>query len=234
VVSIRHQIEARFRRIDFGNVSLDRMGVSAALALLLSTAACNTVPGEKFQAVQRDLFASQERVRQLENELAAQQQTNRDLGRQMANLSRVGDASDDVLIIPERITLASMSGGYDDDGKVGDDGIVLYIRPIDRDQHVVKAAGTIRVTLLDPQNPPERAVFAEYYFDLQHTRPLWYGRLMTNHFTVKCPWPADHLPAHNEIVAHVTFTDLLSGKSLTATGAFTVQFPPQETRPAGE
>lgn len=234
MVSIRHQITACSRRIDFGNVFLDRMGVSVALALLLSTAACNTVPGEKFQAVQRDLFASQERVRQLEGELAAQQQTNRDLGRQIANLSRVGDIADDVLIIPERITLASMSGGYDDDGKAGDDGVVVYLQPIDRDQHVVKAAGTIRVRLLDPQNPPDQAVFAEYYFDLQHTRPLWYGRLMTNHFRVWCPWPAGHLPAHNEIIAHVTFTDLLSGKSLTTTGTFTVQFPLQQTRPTGE
>ncbi|MGQ9649097.1 MAG: hypothetical protein ACUVXJ_03220 [Phycisphaerae bacterium] len=234
MVSIRRQIAACSRRTGFVNMAAGRIGLAAVMVPLLWTAACNTVPGEKFQAVQRDLLASQERTRQLEGELAAQQETNRDLGKQIANLSRFGDTSNDVLIIPERIRLASMSGGYDDDGKAGDDGIVVYIQPIDRDQHVVKAAGTIKVRLLDPQNPPDRAVFAEYYFDLEHTRALWYGRLMTHHFSVKCPWPAGHLPAHNEIVAHVIFTDLLSGKSLTATGTFNVRFAPQETRPAGE
>ncbi|GEM_PF-382245 len=234
MVSICRQIAACSPCTGFVSPATGRIGLWGAMALLLSTAACNTVPGEKFQAVQRDLLTSQERIRQLESELAAQQQTNRDLSRQIANLSRVGDISDNVLIIPERIRLASMSGGYDDDGKAGDDGIVVYIQPIDRDQHVVKAAGTIKVRLLDPQNPPDRTVFAEYYFDVEHTRALWYGRLMTNHFSVKCPWPSGYLPAHNEIVAHVIFTDLLSGRSLTATGTFPIQFPPKETRPAGE
>jgi hypothetical protein len=209
-----------------------RMGAVVALCLLLSSAACNSVPGEKFQAVQRDLFASQERVRQLENELAAQQETTRELGRRVSNLGHVKGVADNVLIIPEKITLASMCGGYDDDGKGGDDGIVLYIQPIDRDQHVVKAAGTLKIKLIDPQNPAGQTEFAEYNFDLEHTRALWYGRMMTNHFSVKCPWPAGHLPAHNEIVAYVTFTDLLSGKTLTATGTYTVTLPIKETQPA--
>jgi hypothetical protein len=97
---------------------------------------------------------------------------------------------------------------------------------------VVKVAGNLKVRLIDPQNPPGKTVFAEYNFDLEHTRPLWYGRLMTSHFTVKCPWPAGHLPAHEEIVAHVTFTDLLSGKALTATGTYKIKFPLKETQPA--
>lgn len=210
------------------------LAVRLAVVLPLLAVGCNTVPGEKFQAVQRDLFAAQERIRDLENKLSAQEESNRELGRKIANLSRVQGAGDDVLIIPERITLASMSGGYDDDGKVGDDGIVVYVQPIDRDQHVVKAAGTLKVKLIDPQNPPGQTDFAEYNFDLEHTRALWYGRLMTHHFSAKCPWPAGHLPAHNEIVAHVTFTDLLSGKSLTATGTYKIQFPPQQSRPAAK
>lgn len=209
------------------------IGRAVAFCLLLPITACNTVPGEKFQAVQRDLFAAQEQIRQLETQLADQQAAMREMSSRLTNLSRVPGASLDVLIYPERIALASMSGGYDDDGKVGDDGIVLYIQPIDRDQHVVKAAGTLRIRLVDPQNPPGQTDFADYFYDLEHTRALWYGRLMTHHFTVKCPWPAGHLPAHDEIVAHVTFTDLLSGKTLTATGTYKIRFPPQKTPTAG-
>jgi hypothetical protein len=200
-----------------------------AAAATLWLAGCNTVPGEKFQAVQRDLFQAQERIRTLETELAAQQQTTRDLAAQITNLRQAPEAPEEVLIIPVRIALASLSGGYDDDGKPGDDGIVLYVQPIDRDQDVVKAAGSLKIKLIDPQNPAGQTEFAEYNFDLQHTRPLWYGRLMTHHFSVKCPWPAGHRPAHNEIVAYVVFTDLLSGKALTATGTYQVKFAPEET-----
>jgi hypothetical protein len=201
--------------------------LTAAGALL--AAGCNTVPAEKFQTAQRELLQAQERVRRLETDLAAQQQTTKDLAAQITNLQKVPGASEDVLIIPVRIELASMSGGYDDDGKPGDDGLVLYIQPIDRDQDVVKAAGTLKIKLIDPQNPPGHSDFAEYNFDLEHTRPLWYGRLMTHHFSVKCPWPAGHRPAHNQIIAYVVFTDLLSGKALTATGTYKITFPPEES-----
>jgi len=234
VVSIPHLTTGCPRDLQHPGTAVGRLGFVVALGLLLSGAACDSVPGEKFRAVQRDLFAAQESTRQLENELAGQQQTVRDLGQRITNLSRVPGASLDVLVYPERISLASLSGGYRKEGKPGDAGIVLYVQPIDRDQHVVKAAGTISVRLLDPQNPPERVEFAQYHFDLEHTRQLWYGGLMTNHFTVRCPWPAGHLPAHDEIVAYVTFTDLISGKPLTATGTFKIQFPPQETRPAAK
>jgi hypothetical protein len=234
VVSMSQMIAEYPRRIRPVRTAVGRLGFAAALSLLFSGAACDSVPGEKFRAVQRDLFAAQERTRQLENELANQQQTVRDLGQRITNLSRVPGASLDVLVYPERISLASLSGGYREEGKPGDAGIVLYVQPIDRDQHVVKAAGTITVRLLDPQNPPDRVEFAQYHFDLEHTRALWYGSLMTNHFTVKCPWPAGHLPAHNEIVAYVTFTDLISGKPLTTTGTYKIQFPPQQTRPAAK
>ncbi len=231
MVSIRQQIAARSHHLKPGNTGIAHLGFIAAMGLLLSVAACNNVPAAKFQAVQRDLFTSQERIRDLEDKLSAQEQTNRELGRRLANLSRLQGVPDEMLIIPERIVLASMSGGYDEDGKAGDDGIVVYVQPIDRDQHVVKVAGSLKVRLMDPQNPPGKTLFAEYNFDLEHTRPLWYGRLMTSHFTVKCPWPAGHLPAHDEIVAYVTFTDLLSGKALTATGTYKVKFPLKETQP---
>ena len=231
MVSIRHPTTVHSHHPRFRDAAVGCAGFFIALALMLSATACG-VPAEKYQAVQRDLFATQERVRDLESKLSAQEQANREMGRRLANLSRLQDVADEVLIIPERIVLASMSGGYDDDGKAGDDGIVVYVQPIDRDQHVVKVAGALKVKLMDPQNPPGKTDFAEYHFDLEHTRPLWYGRLMTSHFTVKCPWPAGHLPAHEEIVAHVTFTDLLSGKALTATGTYKIKFPLKETQPA--
>ena len=152
----------------------------------------------------------------------------RALSSQVANLADVdkGDPAD-ILIVPERIELASRSGGYDDDDEAGDDGIVLYVQPIDRDQHVVKAPGTLMVKLLDPLNPPGGVEFARYDFDWEHARKLWHGRLMTQHFTVKCPWRQGDPPAHRQIIAHVVFTELITGKSLTATGTYEISLPPE-------
>jgi len=200
---------------------------------LFSAAGCvDMVPAEKFQACQRDRQAAKEKIWLLETQVSAQQEAIRTLRSQIANLANVEGDPAQILIVPERIELASRSGGYDDDGKVGDDGIILYVQPIDRDQHVVKSPGTLTVRLLDPLDASGRIEFARYDFDWEHARKLWYGRLMTQHFTVKCPWPRGHLPAHNEITAHVVFTELITGRSLTATGTYKVAFALGATAPS--
>jgi hypothetical protein len=194
--------------------------------VLCAAPACNTVPAEKFQNCERDRLAGQERIDELERTLASQEATIRSLQSQINSLHGIQGNPADVLIVPQRIELASMSGCYDTDGEVGDDGVVLYIQPIDADGSVIKAPGEVTVDLLDPLNPPGRVEFASYHFDWPHLRPMWYGRLWTNHYSVKCPWPQGHLPAHDEIIVHVIFTELLTGKSMTATTTCRITFPP--------
>ena len=196
-----------------------------AVWLFVSGATCNTVPAEKFLDTQRQLQTAEEQIKRLEQQQTAQQETIRTLRSRIASLGGVQGDPADVLIVPERIELAGISGGYDDDDQVGDDGLVLYIEPVDRDGHVVKAAGTLSVRLLDPLSPPDRLEFGSYKFDWDHTREKWYGRLWTHHFRVKCPWPEGRLPAHNEIIAHAVFTELITGRSLTASRAFKIALP---------
>lgn len=198
------------------------------LPILPLLAGClDYVSGEKFQATQRKLQLAQEQVKRLENELAEQQQSMRTVQSQLARLHGLTPEEKlEQLVTPVRLELEGLSGAYDTDGSAGDDGLLLFVRPIDRDGHVIKAAGTLRVNILDPLNPPNRNVVAEYYFDVPTTRDLWYGRLWTQHFTVRCPWPAGQVPMHEELTAHVTFVDLLTGRTLTTQQACKITLPP--------
>jgi hypothetical protein len=101
----------------------------------------------------------------------------------------------------------------------------LFIQPIDADQHVVKCAGSLKVQLYDLANADGEQLIFEDSYDLATTRSLWYGRLWTHHFTIRCPWPADRPPEHQEITARVVFTDLLTGKSLVAQEVYKVTLP---------
>lgn len=189
---------------------------------------CNAVPAEKFQETQRELQIARERVRSLEQQLTDDQQSIRHLQAQLARMRGLDKPQlMDELVTAERIELVSPSGAYDTDGRPGDDGIELFVRPIDRDGHVVKCAGTIKVTILDPSSPPNRNVVAEYNFDLATTRKMWYGRLMTHHFTVRCPWPTGQIPIHDELLVHVVFTDLLTGRALTTSRSYKIKLPPK-------
>jgi len=205
------------------------MWVACGASLLTAAGCLNTVSAEKFQDTQRQLLLARERLTRLENRLAEQAQTIRNLQAQIVQLRGFDERQvQEQLIVPVRLQLASLSGGYDTDGKAGDDGLVLFVQPVDRDGHVIKAAGALRVTVYDLQQPPDDNVVARYSFTPEATRKLWYGRLMTHHFTVRCPWPTGRVPAHDELTAHVVFIDLLTGRELTVQQAYKVVLPPVE------
>jgi uncharacterized coiled-coil protein SlyX len=176
--------------------------------------------------MQRTMLEQEEQIAALEQRIADQEKTIADLQAQVMELRGQDADALDRLVHPVRIELEKLSGGYDDDGEGGDDGVILYIRPIDADGHVIKAAGSLKVVLYDLANPPERNTLGDYYFDQPTMRELWYGRMWTHHFTVRCPWPPDHYPDHDEITADVVFTDLLTGRRLRAQQMFKVNLHP--------
>ncbi len=141
---------------------------------------------------------------------------------QIKTLQRLGDKRLEKLYHVTAIKLERLSGGADYDGKPGDDGITVYIQPVDQEGHVIKAAGEIRVELFDLANPDGQLKIGEYRFDADHTPKLWHGRLMTHHYTVECRWRV-RPPAHEEITVRVEFTDYLTGRTFRAQKAVTVK-----------
>jgi len=201
--------------------------LAACAALLsLSVAACTMLTAQEIDELERSKLISQEEINRLGQQIVGQQETIERLQQQIKDVHGLEGNLEEQLIVPVRIELERMSGAYDRDGQVGDDGIVLYIQPVDRDNHVIKAAGSIEVELFDLANA-QSLLIKNYEFDTETTRTLWYGRMMTNHFTVRCPWPPGSLPDHHEITAKVTFTELLTGKVLIAQEVYHVTFSPE-------
>ena len=123
------------------------------------------------------------------------------------------------LFAPVKIEIVSRSGGVDLDGKPGDDGVTVYIRPIDADGDPVKVPGAIRVQLLDSSVLGEPRVLGLCVFDdPQELRRMWYSKFGTNHYTAKCRFvPGQQPPKTGRVLVTVEFTDYLTGKTFTAT-----------------
>ncbi len=191
----------------------------------LSIAGCNGFGGNGQVELERTVQEQQEQIRTLQEKITDQASTIRGLQTQLTEQRGLRGDAFKMLVYPEKIELEPLSGGYDDDAPAGDDGIVLYIRPIDRDGHVVKAAGSLKVVLYDLANPSDRNVIQDYYFDEPTMRAAWFGRMWTHHFTIRCPWPPSGPPAHDEITVDAVFTDLLSGQLLRTQQLFKVTLP---------
>lgn len=223
----------RTHRSQSSGTRLGNGPVHALLAglLLVPLAGCpDTVNVKKFNECQTKLLETQEQVKKLEGDLVDRQQTIRNLQEQTRTLREI-KAPMEQLTTPVKIELARMSGGYGEDQPY-DMGLVLYVQPIDKDGDVIKAAGTIKATLFDLENPPDKTVIAECAFDASETHSLWYGKLWTNYYAVRCPWPEGKAPAHNKVTARVVFTDLLSGASLSTQQVFEIRLPATATSTA--
>jgi hypothetical protein len=202
--------------------------VAVGLLSLCLAAGCRT-PQEWSRLIRGNEELERQKQR-LERELAEKEKTLTELSTQVETLKGFSGAQPADMFAPAKIELVKLTGGRDWDGQPGDDGVTVYLRPLDQEGDVVKVPGRITVQLLDNTNLSNPRVVALCRFeDPEEIRKTWHGRFLTNHFTLDCPFPPDALlPESGKLMVTATFTDFLTGKELTASKEVTF------SRPAGE
>lgn len=186
------------------------LGLSLSLTLA-GGFGCSATPQTDLN---REITVLKEQNAQKDRDIAAKAASIDELHKKLATATGVDEKQLQYYYYPEKLVLASLTGGYNDDGKAGDDGVVAYLQPVDRDGDVVKVAGAIRVQLFDLANPPDRNFLGEITVPLEKVREKWFGKLMTNHYTVKVPFQVP--PAHDEITVRATFVNLFPQRVVTA------------------
>lgn len=195
--------------------------------LMIGSLGCNAFGSSKEMRLLREQVAAQKQQNAaLEERIIALQRTLDEQKQQITTLQTLGADRLAMLVAPVRLELERTTGGYDEDGRPGDDGVVAYVRPIDDDGDVVKVAGVLVMDVFDLTGVEPRLV-AHAELDAANTRKAWHGRLWTQHFTIQCPWPppGNEPPPTRELTVRVLFTDLLTGRTLTAQRAVTIKLP---------
>lgn len=200
-------------------------------SVLLAAAAAGVAgcPPKPQTDLQRELALLKETLSDQENELAARQATINELHRQIQTARGFTDDQLAHIFYPEKIVIDSLSGPDDYDGKPGDDGITVYIRPVDRFGDAVKVAGDIRIELYDLALPGEQKLIGSYEFPVDQTAKLWYGKFLTYHFTLKCPWQQGP-PKNPDITIRAVFRDFLTKRVMSAQTVVKVNAPPPASR----
>lgn len=189
--------------------------------LLPAFGGCYTPPRQDHQ---QELTALREEVRQHKNQLVAQQATIQTLEQQLSVARSISEDDLKKLFFPVRLEFDKLTGGADYDDKPGDDGVTVYLRPIDSDGDVIKAAGDVRIQLYDLAAPASENLIGEYVVPIDKLGALWHGKLMTQHYTIKCPWRTP--PEHTELTVRATFVDYLTKRVVSAQTTCEVELPP--------
>lgn len=194
---------------------------------LASAFGCQPSPGDQLYRFQKQVESQKAHIVQLENDVIKQQQQVDQQNQQIAALQQIAPERMSKLVVPVKIELDKLTGGYEEPGQAGDAGVVAYVMPIDADGDVVKVAGSIVMDVFDLANPPEQHLVAHAELDVDNTRKAWHGRLFAHHFTVKCPWPPPNRkpPEHRDLTVRVKFTDYLTGKTFMAQTTCKIKLP---------
>ena len=165
------------------------------------------------------------RIQQLEDRLADESRQRTQCQERLAEQAKViqriqgTDSAKrlDQLVHVARIEVDRLSGGFDDDHNGVSEGVVVYLRMFDQEGDVIKAAGSTAIRVVDLSSPGTPQVLGEGHWSPEEMKPLWYGRFMTSHYTLRVPWAgASRSATSKSVTVAATFTDLLTGQSFEA------------------
>ncbi|HMQ17405.1 MAG TPA: hypothetical protein PKC49_15680 [Phycisphaerae bacterium] len=161
-----------------------------------------------------------EQVAERDRRIEALQAASEEQQRQINTIR--GFTRDDLerIVAPERLEIAALSGGRDLDSLPGDDGVRIYLKPIDREGDALKVAGDIRVDLFDLSEPSGQTLIGSCTWPADQVRTLWHGRFLTYHYTLDCRW--NRPPRGAEVTVRVTFRDYITQRLLTTQAVFNV------------
>jgi hypothetical protein len=129
----------------------------------------------------------------------------------------------DRLFTVHGISLGRLTGGADlDPGKAGDDGVKVYVVPVDQSGDELKAAGSIVVELFDLNRSSDHEI-GRWEFTAEHARESWLGYALLYEYVLTCPW--QRTPEHSELTLRVTFRDELTGRQFTTQKVISVKLP---------
>jgi len=194
-----------------------RLGATATVLVILAAGVLSGGCGPS-----RGGASDAEQLAQARSELRDLRRENRELKDKIADqeeqidtLLELGEGRVEELFHVQRIALGRHSGAVDLDGDDEHDAIRVYLRPIDRDGSVVKAAGSVTIQMFDLANAPNENLIARYEWTPREISKKFSGGFMGQHFTFDCPVDKRSLQ-RDEITIRVGFTDYLTGKTFTA------------------
>lgn len=119
----------------------------------------------------------------------------------------------DRLFTVSGIRLGRLTGPSDlDPSTPGNEGLKVYVTPIDGAGQKLKAAGSFVVEAFDLAAEENRRV-GRWEFDVEQAKESWMGVLMRYEYVLICPW--EKPPANPELTVKVTFIDELTGRRFT-------------------
>jgi hypothetical protein len=132
----------------------------------------------------------QARLTESQNQLQAAKRETVDLQTQLAEGKKIAHAEQvSALGTVEGISLNKyLTGGLDRDGVPGDEMLSAVVVPADADGNLVKAPGSVILTVLDLSKPEAQQRVGRWEFGPKDSESLWHSGFLGSGYVVRVPW----------------------------------------------
>jgi hypothetical protein len=144
----------------------------------------------------------QAQLTESKNQLQAARRETVDLRTQLAEGKKVAHAEQiTALGTVEGISLNKyLTGGLDRDGVPGDEVFSAVVVPADADGNLVKAPGSVVLTVLDLSKPESEQRVGHWEFGPKESEELWHSGFLGSGYVVRVPW--QKLPDSPTLLVH--------------------------------
>jgi hypothetical protein len=179
--------------------------------------------------VEAELRTRERELREAREELFKTELFNEGLQREMQSLRPDAAAK----ISPElasqtytlkEIVLGRQTGGYDEDGYPGDDGILVVLEPRDPDGHPIKAPGSLKIDVAQVSLEGIKTPLSTWQIPPDQLRKTWQSGLLSTGYFVRLPWKVQ--PSTTKLRITVRFI-LPDGRAFEADKDITIRLPPK-------
>jgi len=200
--------------------------------LCVATAALAGCGPDPTLALRKDLLDTKDRLRhsQEQNLVLRQQLHGKD--EQIQTLQGLStEKRMDQLFTVHGVRIGGYSTGANLDGKPGDDGVKVFVEPVDQHGSTIKAAGEVTIQLYDLAAPADKNLLSTHTWSVDKLHDKWTSGFMASYYIFEFPF-AGARPRHDKITVRVQFVDYLTGKTFSDQKVVQLSLPPPATQPA--
>lgn len=154
---------------------------------------------------------------------------NQALKQQIAALQASSAASPSQASAPkvrlERLTLGQTTGGYDIDGRPGDDALQVVIQPRDQDNNIVPIAGAATITALEIGKEGTKTSIGTWAVSQQQMAETWKNGLFTQGYALLLPWQKKPTKERLRVVVRFRSPD---GREFEVDRDVSLRLPPEQ------
>ncbi len=201
---------------------------------VIAIAGCSSPNAVNIQ-LRKDKQQLEEQVAKLGQEVQAARARIQSFESQGGTLPTLPQERLDRMFTVHGIRLGRLSGGWPGDAVDGpDQGLKIYLSPVDETDEAIKASGTVEIEAFDLDLQGENRV-GKWTFDPIALKSRWRSLAMLRAFVLECPWEKQKAPQHSKLAVKVSFRDELSGRVYSEIKEVQVRPPATQatTRTAG-